>query len=289
MISNPLKTTDPRHNHIMGLSPVGFHKIAYTEWGDPDNTDVLVCVHGLTRNSRDFDFLAKELAKDYRIICPDILGRGDSDHTGNPSTYNYPQYLNDMVALLARINVDTVNWLGTSMGGIIGMMLASQPNNPIKKLIINDVGFMVPKKAIQRIAKYTQLFPKFASLEDARPDLLGRLSTFGALGPEQFEHLLKHSFRNEAGFFVYHHDPAIIEALLPAVNVDIHLEAFWKAIKCPTYVIHGVLSDLLIPDVLKQMLAVKPDTLVAEIPNTGHAPSLMMPDQIEIIQTWLKL
>lgn len=279
----------PKHNHIMGISPLGFHKIAYTEWGDPDNTDVLVCVHGLTRNSRDFDFLAKALCNDYRIICPDILGRGDSDHTGKPSTYNYPQYLNDMVALLARINVDTVSWLGTSMGGIIGMMLASQSSSPIKKLIINDVGSMIPKEGIQRIAKYTSSYPKFTSLEEAIPDLRARLSTFGALGPEQFEHLLQHTFKKEMGAFVYHHDPAIIEALLPAVNADIHLEPIWKAIKCPTYIMHGVLSDLLTPYIIRQMREVKPDTLVAEIPNTGHAPSLMMPDQIKIIQDWLKL
>src|SRR5688572_963199 len=127
-----------RHRTVLGLTAArGFHRIHYTEWGESDNPNVLVCVHGLTRNGRDFDRLAAALSGTYRVLCPDIVGRGDSDWLA-PEDYTYPQYCADMAAVIARSGAERVDWLGTSMGGIIGMLIASQPHAPIRRLVIND-------------------------------------------------------------------------------------------------------------------------------------------------------
>ena len=129
-----------RKSSFFGLGPHGFHRVAYTEWGDANNPRVLMCVHGLSRNGRDFDALAEAMQDRYRVICPDIVGRGESEWLQHSADYNYPQYLADMNALIARLNVSSVDWVGTSMGGLIGMMLAAQPGAPIQKLVMNDVG-----------------------------------------------------------------------------------------------------------------------------------------------------
>ena len=131
---------------LLGLSAAGFHRIAYTDWGDPAAERVVVCVHGLTRNGRDFDWLAESLAdRGARVVCPDIVGRGRSDWLANAAGYTDPQYLADLTALIARLGVSEVSWVGTSMGGLLGMVLAAQPNTPIRRLVINDVGPFVPK------------------------------------------------------------------------------------------------------------------------------------------------
>ena len=134
-----------REQSVQCISPAGLHRMAYTEWGEPDNPKVLVCVHGLTRSGRDFDFLAERLAGEYRVVCPDVVGRGRSDWLKNKALYGVPQYAADMVTLLARLNVDSVHWLGTSMGGLIGMALAAQENTPIARLVLNDVGRRSPR------------------------------------------------------------------------------------------------------------------------------------------------
>jgi len=281
-------TDEPVTHSIQGLSLQGFHKVAYTEWGDRDNPNVLVCVHGLSRNSRDFDYLARALQKKFRVICPDLVGRGDSERTGNPATYNVIQYINDMVALIARINTKEINYLGTSLGGIIGMILASQPHTPIKKLIINDVGLIVPKGGVKRIVTYSSVFPQFSTLEDAQENMRIRLATFGIQDPEHWNYILKHSIQQDPdGLFRFRYDPAVVKAFAGTVQADTHLDHYWKLIKCPVLVVHGEESDILTPDIIKQMVDLKPDTQVATIPNCGHAPALMSADQIEIIEEWL--
>jgi pimeloyl-ACP methyl ester carboxylesterase len=279
---------DPKHDYIKCIGPGGFHKVAYTEWGDPDNPEVLFCVHGITRNARDFDHLARVLQNEYRIVCPDVVGRGRSDLTGNPLNYNYVQYINDMTAMVARSGAKEITWLGTSMGGIIGMMIAAQPRNPIKKLILNDVGMFIPKSALERIVKYASIFPTFSNLEEAKTDLENRLSTFGIKNPEHFNHLLKYAFKEDAtGNLNYHYDPTILKAFAANPIEDVHMEPVWSAITCPVLIIRGAESDILQAETLKKMVEMKPGTQTALIPHTGHAPTLMEAEQIKIVSDWL--
>ena len=154
---------------FLGLSQAGFHRVAYVEWGLPGNPRVCICVDGLTRNGRDFDELAGALQSDWRVLCPDIVGRGDSDRLADPAAYGYPQYLADMNALIARAGAARVDWVGTSMGGLIGMMLAAQANSPIRRLVINDIGPFIPKAGLERIAGYVGKDPRFAALEYMMP------------------------------------------------------------------------------------------------------------------------
>src|SRR5688572_7734326 len=120
---------------FLGLGPHGFHRVAYSEWGDPGNPRVLVCVHGLTRNGRDFDDIAEALSDRWRVLCPDVVGRGRSDRLAVKEDYSFPQYCADMGALIARSGAEQVDWVGTSMGGIVGMMLAAQPQSPIRRMV----------------------------------------------------------------------------------------------------------------------------------------------------------
>ena len=143
-----------RESYVLGLSQTGFHRIAYTEWGDADNPRVLICAHGLSRNGRDFDALAEAMSRDYRVLCPDFVGRGKSDWLQNKAGYGYPQYLSDMSVLIARTGAEQVDWVGTSMGGITGMFIAAQPKSPIRKMVINDVGPHIPMAALERIGAY---------------------------------------------------------------------------------------------------------------------------------------
>src|SRR5688572_13369999 len=157
----------PRRRSVQCASTRGLHRLAYLEWGDPRNRDVLVCVHGLTRTGRDFDALARALSIQFRVVCPDIAGRGDSDRLPDPALYAIPQYVADMVTLIARLDVESVRWVGTSMGGLIGMALAAQAGSPVRRLVLNDVGAIVTRTSLERIASYVGKAPDFATIEDA--------------------------------------------------------------------------------------------------------------------------
>ena len=159
-----------REDSYLGLSASGFHRLAYTDRGGQDAARTVVCVHGLTRNGRDFDALAESLAEaGYRVVCPDVVGRGRSDWLVDPEGYSYPQMLADATALIARLGAEAIDWVGTSMGGLIGMMLAAQPKNPLRRLVINDVGPFVPKAALERIADYVGQDPVFPDMARASP------------------------------------------------------------------------------------------------------------------------
>src|SRR6266508_4521368 len=158
---------EPRRRSVQCISPKGLHRIAYLEWGDPRNRDVLVCVHGLTRSARDFDSLARELCGQYRVVCPDVAGRGDSDRLADPMLYVVPQYTADMVTLIARLDVESVYSLITSLGAVIGMGLAAQSGNPVRKLVLNDAGPVIARASLERIAAYVGLTPTFPTIEKA--------------------------------------------------------------------------------------------------------------------------
>lgn len=274
------------HNYFKGLSTTGFHKLHYAEWGDANNPNVLLCLHGLSRNGRDFDYLAQFLAAEYRVICPDMAGRGASDWLFDAKTYNYPQYLSDITALLARINQDRIDWLGTSMGGILGMILAAQPGTPIKRLILNDVGAFIPKESLKRIVQYVSQSPTFASLEQATLYLKQILASFGITDENHWDHIVHYSIKEiTPQQFCLSYDPKIIANLAPE---DVNLWAYWQQINCPTLIIRGKESDLLPLAIAHKMLE-KEDTTLVEIEGAGHAPSLMTTAQITTIHKWLKM
>jgi len=281
----PLQS-EPHHNSLMTLTPQGFHRISYIEWGEPTNENILICVHALTRNSRDFDYLARHLQNTYRLACPDLLGSGASDYPGNPEIYSFSQHLNDMVALLARLGSQKVHWLGTCLGGILGMMLAAHPNSPIKSLILNDVGMIIPRLALQRILTFASNDNKFLSFHEAKKYFQTILAPLGIEDAEHWDHLTQHSIiRDDKGDFRLAYDPALGQVSNQANTL--HLEAYWQAIKCPTLVIRGENSDFLEPEIVAKMQYAQPKAEIATIKGCGHAPSLMAPDQIKIVEDWL--
>ncbi len=203
-----------RDGKVKCLSAAGFHHMAYVEWGDAANPKVLVCVHGLTRCSRDFDFLAQALAADYRVVCPDVVGRGRSDWLRNKSLYAIPQYCADMTTLLAKLNAETVDWVGTSMGGLIGMALACQPETPITRLVLNDVGPVITATSLARIGSYLGAAPRFDNIGQAEVFVRFVSATFGKFSDEEWRHLTRHVTRTaEDGKVEFAYDPGIAQVL----------------------------------------------------------------------------
>ncbi len=276
-----------RKQSYLSLGPHGFHRVAYTEWGDP-GARVLVCAHGLTRNGRDFDPLAAALEAERRVVCPDVAGRGESEWLAVKTDYGYPTYCADMAALLARLDAEAVDWVGTSMGGLIGMMLAAQPGSPIRRLVVNDVGPFVPKAALERIASYVGTDPRFHTLAELEAYLRRIHAPFGPLSDEQWAHLAHCGARELAeGGYALAYDPGIATPLRAAPLEDIDLWGVWDAVRCPVLVLRGRESDLLLPDTAREMCRRGPPAELVEWQGVGHAPMLMDPAQIDTVRRWL--
>ena len=270
------------------LGPHGFHRVHYTEWGDPDNPKVLICVHGLTRTGRDFDFLAAALENEYRVICPDVVGRGQSDWLNDKSDYTYPLYVNDMAMLLARIDAERIDWVGTSMGGLIGIFLASYTGSPIHKMVINDIGPRIPAAGLQRVATYVGQVVTFDSIEKMEKFLRTIAATFGNLSDEQWRHMTIHGARQlEDGRYTFAYDPGIAKNFRTLDLKDIDLWSMWDAIHCPTLVLRGEHSDVLDHSDAVTMTERGPKATLIEFPGMGHAPALMADDQIAVVRDWL--
>ncbi len=278
-----------KQRHVQCLSPSGLHRMAYTEWGEGDNPRVLVCVHGLTRNCRDFDDLAAAFARHYRVICPDVAGRGLSDRLRDAASYAVPQYVADMVTLLARINVERVDWLGTSMGGLIGMALAALEDSPIQRLVLNDVGPVVEIDALRRIAGYVGADPTWASFDEALAYVRSVSAPFGSLSEEAWRRLTESSLARRAdGRWGFRYDPRIAEGFRASfADKDIDLWGLYDRIACPTLAIRGAESDLLSRAVWRQMGERGPRAALVEIPGVGHAPMFLDPNQISIVRDFL--
>ena len=281
---------EPRRRSVQCISPKGLHRIAYLEWGDPRNKDVLVCVHGLARSSRDFDELARDLCGHFRVACPDLAGRGDSDRLADPALYVVPQYVSDMVTLIARLDAESVNWVGTSLGGLVGMALAAQAGSPIKRLFLNDVGPVIAKVALERIASYLGQTPAFNSIEEAEKYIRAVSASFGPHTEAQWRFLTETFVRKDAqGKWRAHYDPRIADEYkrtLPAQ--DIELWYLYDAIRCPTMVLRGAQSDLLSRQTVEAMAGRGPKAKVVELAGVGHAPTLLNPDQIAIVRDFLQ-
>jgi pimeloyl-ACP methyl ester carboxylesterase len=282
-----------RERTVQCLSQAGFHDMAYTEWGEPANPRVLVCVHGLTRCGRDFDFLAERLSGEYRVVCPDVVGRGGSAWLKNKALYGMPQYCADMATLLARLDVATVDWLGTSMGGLIGMALAAQENSPIARLVLNDVGPVITAASIARIGEFVGKAPRFAGIAEAEAFLRVVSAPFGALTDAQWRHLTDHAVRPGAdGRWEFRYDPGIAEPFRAsmqgeAAGKDVTMWPLYEAIRCPTLVVRGAESDLLRAETAREMAERGPRARTVEIPGVGHAPMFMSDAQVAVVREFL--
>jgi len=271
-------------------------RIAYTEWGAPDNPHIVVCVHGLTRNCRDFDFLAQALEADCRVVCVDVVGRGQSDWLADAADYDdYRLYLSDAAALLAHIGaLDNsrikLDWVGVSMGGLIGMMLAIQPQSPkpVRRLVMSDIGPLIPAAAIARMAQYVGKDPRFNSFNEFETYMKKISVSFGPLTDAQWRHLAIHSVREfKHGTFGFRYDPGIAVSFNKLAFQDIVLWPQWDALHTPTLVLHGVESDILHPDTAAAMQTRGPKARVVELRGIGHAPMLVSDDQIAIVKDFL--
>jgi pimeloyl-ACP methyl ester carboxylesterase len=278
-----------REDSFLGLSTGGFHRVAYTEWGDERDDRLAVCVHGLTRNGRDFDALAKALQNERRVACPDVVGRGRSDWLTDKSQYNFITYCADMTALLARLRGTSVDWIGTSMGGQIGMILAAQPSTPIQRLVLNDIGPFVPKEAPRRLLAYAGTHPApFASFADAERYIREVYAPFGTLTDAQWAHLTRHSLREiDGGRYALAYDPGIVEPLKEMQHADFHIWPLWDRIRCPVLVLRGKESDVLLESTVEEMRRRGPAVEVVEIDGVGHAPTLNDPKHARMVADWL--
>jgi pimeloyl-ACP methyl ester carboxylesterase len=282
----------PRFDEVPCLSPAGFHTMRWTEWGDPANPRVLICVHGLTRVGRDFDLLAQRLAAHYRVVCPDVMGRGRSDWLRDPAHYHVAQYASDMAALIARLNAATLHWVGTSMGGLIGMTLAGQPGSPIAKIVINDVGPTLDAAALARIGDYLGKPVRFADVEQATDYVAAISAPFGLKTRDEWRAITETVIRRDGDAWIPHYDPRIA---LPFKSVTRESAAageaaLWKlydSIACPTLLTRGKNSDLLSANTARAMTERGPRAQLVEFEGIGHAPMFMHDDQIEAVAQFL--
>ncbi|MCX9158346.1 alpha/beta hydrolase [Niveibacterium sp. 24ML] len=278
-----------REASVRCANPQGLHRMRYTEWGDRHNPKVLVCVHGLTRNGRDFDDLAQALAPHYRVLCPDVAGRGRSDWLPDKSGYGLPQYVSDMMVLLARSGAESVHWLGTSMGGLIGMLIAAQRDSPITRLVLNDVGPVITAASLRRIGEYVGRAPAFPDRARAEAYIRAVSAPFGPLTDAQWRHLTDTSLRPlPGGGFEVNYDPGIGDVFRATpVLADLELWPIYDAIRCPTLALRGETSDLLTPEVHREMGRRGPMARLEQVPGVGHAPMLMDAAQIALVKDYL--
>jgi len=282
----------PRSGAVRCLSRSGFHTIRYLEWGAADNPRVLVCVHGLTRVGNDFAHLAENLSDRYRIVCPDVVGRGRSDWLKDPMLYGLPQYAFDLTTLIARLNVDQIDLLGTSMGGLIGLSLAGQPTAPIGRLILTDIGPRLELDALMRIGEYVGQPKRFASFDQAVDYVRSISLGFGLKTPQQWRELTEPAMRQDGSDWVFRYDPGIaLSVQHPTAATNAAAEAkLWElydAIRGPVLLVRGAESDLLSRAAAVEMTQRGPRAELVEIPGVGHAPMFFDADQIGIVRRFL--
>lgn len=283
---------EPRLLTVQCLAGRSLHRMAYWQWGDDANPRVLVCVHGLTRQGRDFDTLARAMADRYRVVCPDVVGRGRSDWLAEPMGYVLPQYVADMVSLLARLNAETVHWVGTSMGGLIGLGVAALAHTPLSKLVLNDVGPRIDPAGMARIGGYVGRPQRWRTLDEAA-DALWAISTgFGPHTREQWLALTEPQLRRDGDDLVPRSDPAIampFKALTPEIAAagEAALWAAYDQVACPTLLLRGAESDLLSRATAQEMTQRGPRARLVEFAGVGHAPTLQQPEQVGAVREFL--
>ncbi len=296
--------TEPTLNYLPCADASGGHRMAYWQWGDAANPHLVMCVHGLSRQGRDFDVLARYIADQARVVCPDVAGRGQSDWLKDPLAYQIPQYAADMVTLLTHLGqqspITTLDWVGTSMGGLIGMAIAGQPGlplpAPVRKLVLNDVGPAVEWAAIQRIAAYLGKAGHFASLQQAADAMWAVSTSFGPHTPEQWLDLSRPMVKPvpgaDDGSVMLHYDPAIAVAVRAvtaesARQGEAQLWALYDQIQAQVLILRGAESDLLRHETALAMTQRGPRARVVEFEGVGHAPTLVSPDQVSTVSDFL--
>jgi pimeloyl-ACP methyl ester carboxylesterase len=266
------------------------HRLSYYHWGNPDAQETVLCVHGLTRNGRDFDFLAQRLSSRYHVISVDMPGRGKSQWLPEATLYNYATYIADLQFLLAVLAIPRLHWVGTSMGGILGMMMANAAPGLLQTLTLNDVGCVIPAAGLKRILSYAGVRMQFATLEEAQAALRENCRPFAIPSEMHWQHLFAHSIvKADDGSFRLAYDPAIVSGVAPVGEIaDVNLWATWDGVsKVPTLLIRGEQSDILLHDTALQMQSLHPRLGYQQIAGAGHAPSLMDEAQIALIEDWL--
>jgi len=285
-------TTTPRLAHVQCLDGRGLHRMAYWEWGDPANPRVLVCAHGLSRQGRDFDTLARAMSGEYRVVCPDVVGRGRSDRLADPTGYQIPAYVADMVTLLARLDAQVVHWVGTSMGGLIGLGLAALKDSPVSRLVLNDVGPSIQYEALARIGTYLGAPQHWATLDEAADYMLSISQGFGPHAREQWLELTRPMLVPDGEGFKPHYDPAIavpFRAITPEIAKagEAALWFAYDALRCPTLLLRGAQSDLLSHETALAMTQRGPKARLHEFAGIGHAPMLVVPEQVAMVREFL--
>lgn len=308
----PDASLQPRLEFVTCASPAGLHRMAYWEWGDPDNDQVLLCVHGLTRSGRDFDTLARRLAGHYRVVCPDVVGRGRSDWLVNPAFYTVPQYVSDMVTLAARLRPARLAWVGTSMGGLIGLGLAGAvafaqallPLRPhvgmlppgqgigLSKLVLNDVGPRLETGALARIGQYVGQPGVFGSFAEAVAAMRADSATFGPHTDTQWAHLARFVYPEQGGQWVKHYDLALALPMASQAGEELATgeQLLWRsyeAVDCPILIVRGERSDLLTRVTADEMRQRNSRARLIEVRGVGHAPTLMAEDQVTAVAEFL--
>ena len=283
-----LTATLPQRRRLTGLSPHGFHRVVYFEWGDPANSRVAICVHGLARNGRDFDAVAEALASTHRVLAVDMPGRGESDRLADPHDYAFPTYLATLTALIARSGAETVDWIGTSMGGLLGMVIAAMPKSPIARLVVNDIGPAIEAPALARIGSYIGQDPVFATYAEIEAYIRTVSAPFGQLTDAQWAHITQTNVRQRAdGRWGLAYDPGIAVPFKEAPAPQ-NLWGLWDAIGCPTLVLRGAESDLLSAATAAEMSTRGPKPAVVEFAGVGHAPMLLTPEQCAPVMQFLR-
>ena len=286
-------TPPPRLRNVQCLDTRGLHRMAYWEWGDPANPRVLVCVHGLSRQGRDFDTLARALVDECRVVCPDVVGRGRSDWLADPMGYTIPNYVADMVTLLARLDAELVDWVGTSMGGLIGLGVASLAGSPLRRLVLNDVGPAIAPEGLARIGSYLGRAQRWATLDEAADALWAISQGFGPHTREQWLALTREQLKDDGvGGFVPRCDPSIalpFRAITPemAKAGEAMLWQAYDRLQLPTLLMRGADSDLLSHATALQMTQRGLRARLVEFAGVGHAPMLQQPDQIAALREFL--
>ncbi len=306
----------PRLDYVLCTNPKGWHRMAFWEWGDAANEHIMLCVHGLTRNGRDFDALAERFSDRYRVICPDMAGRGQSDWFDDPDLYNFAQYVGDIATLIARLQPRRITWVGTSMGGLISlsfvymlMQIARGPLQmgavealapewlrqktlPLDRLVLNDIGPEIALKGLKNIAGYVEQSHSFKTFAQAQEFARAHWRGFGLETDAQWEAYTRHYFVHTEEGWQPHYDPAMIRAFVrgldyPMVESQQFLWSVYAGLNIPTLVLRGEHSDLLTKEVYQRMLAEQPLAQGHEIARAGHAPSLMFDDELKFIEDFL--
>lgn len=271
------------------MSPTGFHDLHYTEWGRRNAARVVVCAHGYSGNARDFDFLAAELASDARVICIDVAGRGASGWLASPLQYHFGQFLGDINSLLGQLELKEVDWIGTSMGGLLGMMLASQPSSPVRRLVMNDVGAFLPIDALRAIARHLEAPESFASLDEVEAHLRHTHRDWSTISDAQWRHLAVHRSRKAGAGFRLHFDPVIARVARPMpFTPGLFFWDAWYRVRCPVLLLRGERSEVFPESVAATMLEVNHNAQLVEIPDCGHVPALMAASEMDVVGNFLR-